>query len=251
MQAVAAKDTQTTTVAQALYLGAPPVHFARLVAMLDAALNRVATADRRLTWDCDDVAMFSVDGLRLVMAITDAPGTDYAACITVSAGPDGPGVDSPLLRRANGICRMIADRLAAETHPDAVLWHRVAGVATADTVDALVWRLCDTDLLSFALPPVDLPPAPTRRHEPRELRAAMFSAHDLSQPVQESTIVRLATHAANATLIAAAPPVGGAVWTMSLLQGENPRLTARAMGLTGAVLALLALFQEPVLAAMF
>lgn len=246
MTAITGKDAAQSTVAQALYLGAPPVHFAGLVTMLAAALQRLSGHDAALRWDCDDVAIFTRGGLRIVLALTDAPGTDYAACITVSAGPERAGVAGPLTRRAGAICRMIADRLADETDPDAVLWHRVAGVVTADTVDALVWRLRDHDLLAFALPPADLPPAPGTAPRDLPLAPAPRDRPDLRRPVQESTIMRLATHAANATLIAAAPPVGGAVWTLSLLRGENPRLTARAMALTGVLTAVLTLVQRTV-----
>jgi hypothetical protein len=92
------------------------------------------------------------------------------------------------------------------------------------------------------MPPVDLPPPP--RNEARELRHAMYRRHELENPVSESLEIRLATQAANSTLIMAAPPVGAAMVAWTVFRGENPRLTARVMALTGAGIALLAILQE-------
>ncbi len=238
----AAHPPLSTTVAHALYLGAPPVNFARLVAMLAVRLDRLPGQPPVLSWDCDDVAMFRSQGLRVTLALTDAPGTDYACCITVGVGPDGAGrVAGPLQRRAVGLCRMIADGLATRTRPVALLWDRVPGVLTADTIDDLVWGLRDRDLLAYALPPVELP---RPRHEARALRQAIYRRHELENPVAESLEIRLATQAANTSLLVAAPPVGAAVVALSLIRGENPRLTARVVALTGAGLAAIALVQD-------
>ena len=45
--------------------------------------------------------------------------------------------------------------------------------------------------------------------------------------------MRLATHAMNATLIAASLPIGAALTTYAVLRGENMRTTTSAMVLTG------------------
>lgn len=251
MQAVAgAARPLQTTIAHALYTSAPPVNFARLVAMLEARLKRLPRAAPVLSWDCDDIALFHMGGLRVTVALTDAPGTDYACCITLGVGPDNAADPSaPLPRRAQGLCRLIADGLAANTQPEVVLWNRVSGVLTPERIDDLVWRLSDRDLLAFALPPIDLPPPP--RNEARELREAMYRRHELDNPVSESLEIRLATQAANSTLVVVAPPVGAAMVALTFFRGENPRLTARVMALTGALLALLAVLQQTVLAGLF
>jgi hypothetical protein len=251
MRAVAATDKPLQTViAHALYTRAPPVNFARLVAMLEARLRQLPRAAPELSWDCDDVAMFRLAGLRVMVALTDAPGTDYACCITIGVGPDTPAPgQGPVQRRAGGLCRTIAEGLAANTQPEAVMWNRVAGVLTPERIDDLIWRLSDRDLLAFAMPPVDLPPPP--RNEARELRHAMYRRHELENPVSESLEIRLATQAANSTLLVAAPPVGAAMVAWTLFRGENPRLTARVMALTGAALAVLAVLQQTLLAGMF
>lgn len=247
MQAVATPAIPLhTVVAHALYASAPPVNFARLVAMLDARLRGLPRAAPRLSWDCDDVAIFSLGGLRVMMALTDAPGTDYACCITVGVGPDDDaGAPGPLQRRAVVLCRSISEALTANTKPEALLWNRVTGVLTPERVDDLIWRLSDRDLLAFAMPPVDLPPPP--RNEARELRQAMYRRHELDNPVSESLEIRLATQAANTSLLVAAPPVGAAMVALSVVRGENPRLTARVMAITGAAFALIAMAREMLL----
>lgn len=153
-----------TIIAQLLYLDAPPLNFARLVSDLDKVVARLQDLDYTLTWDCDDVAIFQSGYLRLLLAITDAPGTDYAACLTVTAGPAMPdAVPSPLLRRADQLCRLITAQLDNTTHPDATLWHCTRQIATADLVDSMVWSLADVDLIAWA-EPIDLTePAPQRQ----------------------------------------------------------------------------------------
>jgi hypothetical protein len=170
-----------TIIAQLLYLDAPPLNFARLVADLDEALDRLPGDGAMLTWDCEDVAIFECGNMRILLAITDAPGTDYAACLTITAGPAcADAVQTPLLRRADGLCRMIEHNLAARTHPDATLWHRTRQVATADLIDTMVWSLVDADLIAWAAP-VMADPAPSIgmallnmavRHKPNPVHAA-------------------------------------------------------------------------------
>lgn len=56
-------------------------------------------------------------------------------------------------------------------------------------------------------------------------------------PSQLSTQMRLAVHAMNATLIMVWLPLGAAAMTYSILKGEDMRLSARLMALTGTFLA--------------
>jgi hypothetical protein len=153
----------TTTIAQLLYLDAPPLNFARLVADLDIVIDRLPGVSRTLTWDCEDVAVFEAGSLRILLAITDAPGTDYAACLTITAGPASDHApQSSLLRRADQLCRLIERQLAISTHPDATFWHRTPRIATADLVDTMVWSLAEADLVAWAMPTeIPVRPAPT------------------------------------------------------------------------------------------
>lgn len=145
-----------TTIAQLLYLTAPPLNFARLVTQIDTVMNRFPDMDWSLTWDCDDVTIFQAGPLRILFAITDAPGTDYAACLTITAGPAvAHATDTALLRRADQLCRVIERHLATKTRSHATFWHRTSCVATADLVDDMVWALANADLIAWA-EPVDM-----------------------------------------------------------------------------------------------
>jgi hypothetical protein len=201
--------TTQTTIAQLLYLDAPPMNFARLVSDLDATMDRLPGVTRTLTWDCEDVAMFQAGSLRLLLAITDAPGTDYAACLTITAGPAiANATQSPLLRRADQLCRLIERQLAISTQPDATFWHRTPRVATADLVDTLVWSLADADLVAWATP-TEIPVRHTPAVQP------MF----LASPAPQQRIgLRLP-------------------WGMFGHSGKRSRLTSRTMAVAGAVIA--------------
>lgn len=69
------------------------------------------------------------------------------------------------------------------------------------------------------------------------IRGALYPADpDDGKPVLAH---RLAIYAANTTLMLVALPVGAALMTYSVLGGEDARLTARAVALTGAVIGIL------------
>lgn len=193
-----------TIIAQLLYLDAPPLNFARLVADLDEALDRLPGDGAMLAWDCEDVAIFECGNMRILLAITDAPGTDYAACLTITAGPAcADAVQTPLLRRADGLCRMIERNLAARTHPDATLWHRTRQVATADLIDTMVWSLADADLLAWVAPSLPEPPAPPA------------AAPVMADP---------------------APSIGMALLNMAVRHKPNPVHAARTLAVTGSLM---------------
>ena len=197
-----------TTIAQLLYLAAPPLNFARLVAELDCTLDRLPGQSRTLTWDCEDVAIFEAENLRLVLAMTDAPATDYAACLTITAGPaNAAAPQTPLLRRADVLCHLIAQKLANTTKPDATLWHRTPQVATAELVDTFAWSLADADLIAWALPT----PHVDTRHSITPVIMVPLTA--LSRAIR---------------------PFGR---MLSLLRSDSRRLTPRTMAIAGSLLA--------------
>lgn len=65
------------------------------------------------------------------------------------------------------------------------------------------------------------------------LRDALYQADPEEIPAPMSTQLRLTAHALNATLILVWAPLGAAVMTYSLLKGEDMKLSARLMVLTG------------------
>lgn len=90
----------------------------------------------------------------------------------------------------------------------------------------------------------DQPDLPLPRDvELARLRMALYPPNDADAPAPPSTQMRLAVHCMNATLILVWAPLGAAVMTYSVLRGEDFRLSARMMAVTGT---LLALAQSPV-----
>lgn len=305
----------TSTIAQLLFVKHPQLNFAHVVSELDSALARCPADTRSLTWDCDDVAVFDLDGSRIVLAYSDDLKGNHAACLTVAVG-HGPAnhLAATLALRRDSLCRMIADRLSGRYDVDEIRWHETQATVTAELIDDLLEELpvtiespapvidiaepeapqAEVDRLMARLtaemtatvalnrprrkapsatsarsrprpaaPPAaeaapaatrpaavqpstgkaandrpDLPPA--RQTELSRVRAALYPPEPPKPPRMgsENTIpLRLACHAMNATLIVVALPLGAAVMTYSVLRGEDLKLSARMMVLTGSLLA--------------
>jgi hypothetical protein len=80
----------------------------------------------------------------------------------------------------------------------------------------------------------DRPALPrARQGELARVREALYMVEPEVAPAKPSTQMRLAAHAMNATLIVVWAPLGAAVMTYSLLKGEDMKLSARLMVLTG------------------
>lgn len=71
----------------------------------------------------------------------------------------------------------------------------------------------------------------------QRVRNALYDPSDVAP--RPSNQIRLTTHAMNATLIMVSLPLGSALFTYNLLRGEDMQLSARAMALTGTVLAVM------------
>ena len=67
---------------------------------------------------------------------------------------------------------------------------------------------------------------------------ALYPPGDPETVYAYSTQMRLAAHCMNATLILVWAPLGAAVMTYTVLKGENMRLSARMMAVTGTLFAL-------------
>ena len=90
--------------------------------------------------------------------------------------------------------------------------------------------------LASSLPEIanDRPTLPHPRNlELAQLRDALYQADPAEIPAPLSTQLRFTAHALNATLILVWAPLGAAVMTYSVLKGEDMKLSARLMVLTG------------------
>lgn len=251
---VSMRDTSTSTIAQLLYARPLHMHFAMLVGELNSALAKCDAVDRSFAWDCDDVAIFDLDGARVIMSLADNPGGGHACCLSVSVGPS-PVADPevPAIQRGAMMCRMIVDRIQTRFPPAAVAWHNLPGPVTPDRLETLLAQLPTAQELEvpskaqLCFPPLapvhpeaanDRPDLPRRQSGNETVRSALYPEGAPWQGEKKpanvnATPMRLAIHTMNATLILVAMPVGAAMMTYSLLRGEDLRLTSQAMVLTG------------------
>lgn len=230
-----------STIAQLVFPGATAPNLARLVAELDTELRHHHPAGHTLSWDCDDVAQFDVDGVRVLLGLGAAPGTANDVCLTVAVGPtpnhEGPA--SPLAERHKRVCVLIVAGIESRHRAERVAWLTNTKPLTADLVDELTDSLAPSPAVSIR----PRHPQATQRQAQREriisdqvrlsrVRDALYTVQD-DKPAAPSPQLRLASHALNCALIPVALPVGAALMTYSLLRGENLNLSARAAAITG------------------
>ena len=63
---------QDTTIAQFVFDHDPALDLPVLVNELDQALQKSGAGQRRITWDCDDLALIDVDDARFALSYADA-----------------------------------------------------------------------------------------------------------------------------------------------------------------------------------
>jgi hypothetical protein len=284
-----------STIAQLVCCPQTPVNFARMVGDLDAVLSRFGEAPRQLTWDCEDVAIFDLPGTRILLGWAEETGRG-TACLSVGVGPS-PLPPVPGTREGHdALCVRLVERVQARLSPQAVVWHQVEGLITAETIDSLIEALPRLDTLATDLaemadapPEAEIVPEPEKAAataaeakpapepeakadkrgrsrplplarkaakpvaqddatandqpdlpRPRDpelarLRAALYEPRETDLPEPPSAQMRLAVHAMNATLIVVYAPLGAAVMTYALLKGEDMKLSARLLMLTGSI----------------
>lgn len=259
-------DAALSTIAQLLYASPHGFNFARVVGEVETQLSRLRSTTLRTHWDCEDIVLFDVNDIRIGLAWSDAPCAGMAGCILISVGPC-PGTIHPHTDPAHeALCSRLVERIQLRYPPDAMLWHQTAEPMQPDLVDSLAdvlptfAHLLTPDAPSEpTAPPVAAPlglarpvrrvatPNPSavvndrpdlpRPSEPdlSTLRAALYPKVEVAPPTVQ---MRLAAHSMNATLIMVWMPLGAAVMTYSLLKGEDIRLSARLMAVTGTLFAL-------------
>lgn len=257
--------TTLSTIAQLLCEQDNQVNLARLVGDLDAVLGRLGDEHRRITWDCDDVAIFDLPGTRILLGWSENPGRGLHGILTLSVGPSPmpplPGVTVD----HDGICARLVERVQDRIGAAAILWRQIDCQMSAEWVDMLIDAIPDLPDLSVAAPEMPLPegtsplaalsgllPEADRTQSPPvandrpdlprprdpdliRIRAALYEDETDERP---SVPIRLAVHAMNATLIMVWLPLGAAAMTHGLLRGEDMRLASRLMVLTGTLGAL-------------
>lgn len=258
-------DLDLSTIAQLLFRNDQSLDFARTVAELEGVLSRLQADQVRIAWDCDDFVCFDIPGTRIQLAWAQVARRGYSACLTISVGPGEPA--SP--RFHEDMCSRLVDRIQARFDPVAVMWCQTESEVGAEFLDTLLDSLPH---LGTVLPEVEslvgilteqearLSTSVTMAKRLKPARAPQAAANDdpnlvaagivdlsrvrkalYPQPYRRppySPQMRLAVHCLNATLILVWAPIGLAVVGYSVLRGEDMRLSARAMALTGTFMAL-------------
>ena len=259
-------DVQQSVIAELAFIEEPPINFARLVADLDTVLAKLHNKDRQLAWDCEDVAIFDMPGTRIALAYNDSPRASIAATLTLSVGPSHlpppATTGEPISARHDALCSKLVERVQARLKPDAVFWHESDALVTVEVIDSLatptplakprrtashpiytapdisgVYENCEAGQHRSYVRP-HRPPPRGRDRDLCRLRTALYPNSDQPPVKVNSTQMRLAAHTMNATLIMVAMPVGVALVGYSLIKGDNMRLTAQMMVLTGCLTAL-------------
>ena len=163
-------------------------------------------------------------GAEAVTAV--APAMTPPAAAPPAPGPMAEPVADPATRRAEKPADRTATKVVARTGAETGARARVKAKANANA--AVV--------MAETSPPAanDCPDLPAlRQSELARVRAALYMTDPTPVRCLPSTPMRLAAHAMNATLIVVWPPLGAAVMTYALLRGEDMKLSARLMVLTG------------------
>lgn len=238
---------QISTIAELIFVNAPVMNFSRLVSDLDGVLLRFHPQDRSLLWDCDDVAIFDVPGTRIALAFAEEPRQGVAASLLISVGPS-PRQDQTATAqtafnrvsiRHDVLCSRLVERVQQRLAANSVYWQEVNAPVTADLIDSFSGSPPQANSLHQAPPQHSAQAQPGQDgwmvgdHELLRLRKALYPIASDMPPRLTSTQLRLATHAMNATLIAASLPIGAALTTYAVLRGENMRTTTSAMVITG------------------
>lgn len=135
-------------VSQFVFVQTPDIVFATLVEELGEALDRSGAGDRVTQWDCDDLALMDIGGLRFALAWCQHPQDEEAACLTLAVGPAPEGTGRPLSgANPEEMCQMLARRLESVLLPDMTFWHRVDGPVDADVIDRLIDNLPDVGVM--------------------------------------------------------------------------------------------------------
>ena len=142
-----------STIAQLLYPDLQALDFARIVAELDAVLQRMRGNEVEITWDCDDLVTFDVPETRILLAWSETDKRGVGGCLTVSVGPN-PAAPVRLSKADHDVmCSRLVERIQGRFAPAGVLWRQVAGPVGSDYVDGLIDVLPDVG--GLGLPPID------------------------------------------------------------------------------------------------
>lgn len=213
-------------VAQFVFVQTPDLIFSDLVDELGEALDRSGAGDRVTQWDCEDMALMDLGGLRFALAWCRHPMDDQASCLTLSVGP-APGSDGRLAQglHPEEMCQLLARRLESVLLPDMTFWHRVDGPVDSDVIDRLIDSLPEVGVMrsigAFRAKP--RPFAAVQAEADADIDALLARVAEPDAPAPARPEEPRAT--ANSTV---ADPPGAVVDLLARLSGDAPaRQSAR------------------------
>lgn len=240
------QDYLKAAVAEIAFPGGVQVNLAHLVREMERATVRCRRTSDAVVWECEDLAFIDVNGTRILLAVIEPDDRFELQRLFLSVGPAPDATRStPLSRRHTALARLLVERLRQRISGIAITWYHLRGVIDAEVIE----DLADGRTASPCLPRDLMQRNAGVIHATRmatsdeqdisarmsRARSAIYADEGESK-AEPSLAIRLATHLMNGALAVAAFPVGGALVVHSALRGKvDTRLTARAMGLVGAL----------------
>lgn len=246
------------TVAALQYSARPALGFVDIVEEFDIAFQACAVNQRRLTWDCDDIAIFDQDTFRIALGWMQPRTPDGAWYLIIAVGRSPFAGTARVTRR---MCEDLACRIIKRTGDylphDAVFRSDVSQPVDAGLIDAITERLAshadnaqtppDTSARSETIQGSPARPKASSGFEPFRLRLpaaqgvspipstddsmGLMAENDDLRRLREAlcgtTIeteitlpMHLSIYALGATMLLQAPPVGAALLVYTVLREE-------------------------------
>ncbi len=257
-------DPKSATLVQLLVADALALNFTMVVRRAQVALASDRHSIISMQWEDDDIATFDLGRFTLTLALTDELPGRYSLCLTIAASEHASDLRSATARRA--LCQRLIEALRLDDHQVQSIWHDCDGPVTSDTIDRHVMRLPAVLALRKPAGQVDQLdrlmtrmtdemhsddlPAPMNFARPYDTNVDTGPAEGSGTEAQMRTLLhrkppqpglpvlstpmRLAVHAMNTSLMAVAMPLGLALAAASVLRGEDMRLSASIVAVTGA-----------------
>lgn len=217
------KDSVVTLL---VYADMPQLNFLRVVSAVDRRLDGKFAGLFRLALESDTTAFFDHGPHRVLVGLSESCIDEGASCLALAIGPNP---DPALHRRPSlagidfpGLCAGLVQEVLS-IHPTASLLCQRSDLPLDTEFPDALFGPPEGQPEPAALPSAEILPFPAR---PR-----------VKAPTPLTT--RLTAQAFNCSVLAVSMPVGVALMAHSFLKGEDLRLSARAMALTGTAVAFL------------
>ncbi len=214
------------------YRTRPRLDFPDIVEEFDIALATERDAMRRLTWDCDDIALIDRGALRVALGWLPPvqSGQPWYLVIAAGAVPGMPGGPDNPDRMARAVVARLQDYLPADSHFFSAAQQPV-GADLLDMVFELLHLPQEETTTPRAIRPPLAPPGQTSlRGTPRPSpwsarpgQPAFHGARPASQSKREITLPqRLTIYTFGLTMMLHVPPLGAALLTYTMLRDAVP-----------------------------